>query len=324
MAKESRIVSKNEEFKFSPFDDPIVNACFSGVDTAGDAIRSFANSITSKDGIVISKVISVTPQSYMKTPDERGTRVDVKSTTETNQDILLEVNMYPDSTVHQRNLLAASQLITSSSVANTTHKQMVERMPYVIAINILDYPLRNDNDDWLQPAKFVYEKPPHTIALSQLVIYDIELPKFKNATPDWNDTLYCWMYALIKAHEEKKTMREVIEMAPELQPFVNENVGFQQFCERYAFVASSEDVRNEYIKWQNELMRQEGIYKGFKEEGLKEGLKKGLKKGREEGLKTGRKEQSFEIALKMLKAKKPIDEIIEFTGLTREEVEKLR
>ena len=151
-------IEKGEKLECSPFDDPIVGACFASVETAGEAVRSLSNSVTAQDGIVIAKVSSVTPQSYSAIPGERGTRVDVKSKTEANQDIIIEVNMYTDRTIHQRNFLAAAQLITASSSANTTHAQMAGLMPYVIAINILNYNIREDNDDWLQPAKFVYMK----------------------------------------------------------------------------------------------------------------------------------------------------------------------
>jgi hypothetical protein len=57
--------NRTEEFlNFSPFADPVVSACFSSVETAGLAVRSFGNSVTERDGITIAEVISVTPQSY--------------------------------------------------------------------------------------------------------------------------------------------------------------------------------------------------------------------------------------------------------------------
>ena len=47
------------------------------------------------------------------------------------------------------------------------------------------------------------------------------------------------------------------------------------------------------------------------------------KEGREEGRKEGIKEGKIKIARKLLKKKMKIDEIIEITELTREEIEKL-
>jgi predicted transposase/invertase (TIGR01784 family) len=48
--------------------------------------------------------------------------------------------------------------------------------------------------------------------------------------------------------------------------------------------------------------------------------KKALNKGRKEG----KKEKTIEMAKGMLKKKYPVEEIIELTGLTREEIEKIK
>lgn len=51
--------------------------------------------------------------------------------------------------------------------------------------------------------------------------------------------------------------------------------------------------------------------------------KKGKTEGEEKGERNGAKKNSIEIARKMKAKNKPIDEIIEFTGITKEEIEKL-
>ena len=66
--------------------------------------------------------------------------------------------------------------------------------------------------------------------------------------------------------------------------------------------------------------------KGTKE-GLKQGKEEGLKQGKEEGLKQGKEEglrqKQYEIAKKMKYMNKPIEEIIEVTELSKEEIEKM-
>ena len=57
-----------------------------------------------------------------------------------------------------------------------------------------------------------------------------------------------------------------------------------------------------------------------KETGLEEGLAKGLAKGREEG----RKEERNSIVLKMLQNNLPVQTICDVTGLSAEEVAKLK
>ena len=66
------------------------------------------------------------------------------------------------------------------------------------------------------------------------------------------------------------------------------------------------------------LTKEEG-----RQEGLEEGLQKGMEKGLEEGLQKGIQTKAIEMAKKMIKAHRPISEIVEFTELPIETVENL-
>jgi predicted transposase/invertase (TIGR01784 family) len=59
------------------------------------------------------------------------------------------------------------------------------------------------------------------------------------------------------------------------------------------------------------------------EKGLKEGLEKGLEQGIEQGLEKGIEKGIKEIALKIIKKGKSIDEVMDLTDLSRESVEEL-
>ena len=73
------------------------------------------------------------------------------------------------------------------------------------------------------------------------------------------------------------------------------------------------------IRRQMSRMDEASLKAELREEGLEEGRKEGRKEGREQG----QKESQIKIAKKMLDKGKSIEEIIEFTELTREEIEKL-
>ena len=84
------------------------------------------------------------------------------------------------------------------------------------------------------------------------------------------------------------------------------------------------------IEYARESGREEGREEGLKvgrEEGLEEGHKKGHKEGKEEGLKEGRaegvKQNSFDIAKRMLEKGIDIGTISELTGLTEKEISEL-
>jgi len=49
-----------------------------------------------------------------------------------------------------------------------------------------------------------------------------------------------------------------------------------------------------------------------------------IKEGKEEGRKEGRKEANIEIAKKLIKKGMSVEEIADITGLTKEEIEKLK
>ena len=87
--------------------------------------------------------------------------------------------------------------------------------------------------------------------------------------------------------------------------------------------------RDEYARRQYAIKQglQEGRERGLEEgrkEGIKEGIKEGREEGREEGIKEGIAQDRIEIAKNMLREKMPIDIIVRITGLTKEEIEKLK
>ncbi|WP_341791014.1 transposase [Rickettsia endosymbiont of Gonocerus acuteangulatus] len=49
-----------------------------------------------------------------------------------------------------------------------------------------------------------------------------------------------------------------------------------------------------------------------------------LQEGIEKGIEKGRKTEKITLAKKILVKNKPLDEIIDFTGLTKKEIEKLK
>ncbi len=60
-----------------------------------------------------------------------------------------------------------------------------------------------------------------------------------------------------------------------------------------------------------------------REQGLKEGKKNGLKEGKKIGMEKGLKKGKIQMAKTMKKKGEPIEKILEYTGLSKEEIEKL-
>jgi hypothetical protein len=126
-------------------------------------------------------------------------------------------------------------------------------------INIINYLLRDDNRDVMQPAKIVFTKEPQRVAVHNLKIYNVQLSRIKEMEEDFSNAWYCWFYAMQKADSEKKTIDEVVAMTPQLQEYSKRDAGFRQYCEQYGRVCSDPETREQYYWWIDGLMREEGI-----------------------------------------------------------------
>ena len=85
--------------------------------------------------------------------------------------------------------------------------------------------------------------------------------------------------------------------------------------------------RREYVRELERRMVENDVMNTYyidgRDEGLREGKEEGLREGKKEGLKEGKKKREMEIARNMKGKNYPIEDIIDMTGLTAEEIAKL-
>ena len=97
---------------------------------------------------------------------------------------------------------------------------------------------------------------------------------------------------------------------------------------RLAEIADSKTLtKEEQEKYDNSMMvmwDNYAVYKHAEEKGIIKGEAKGRTEGRTEGRAEGKKEKAKEIALKLLALNTPIDIIFQSTGLSIEEIKKLK
>ena len=146
------------------------------------------------------------------------------------------------------------------------------------------------------------------IILTDIIdIYIIELPKIeKYGNSEEYKNLNLWIkfiknpegFNMSEKQRQDKELKETVEAIEE----VKENLENMSNTEHERYLAH---LRQKHILDQKSI------------------LKTGIRQGREEGLQEGMKERSKAIAKKMLEKNKPIEEIMEFTELTKEEIEKL-
>jgi len=111
--------------------------------------------------------------------------------------------------------------------------------------------------------------------MREFSVYNVQLSRFREIEPDWNNELHYWLYALNTAHSEKKSLKEVLEMSPVLQEYASRDAGFNQFCERYNLVAGDRDLRKEYMDWYSEQLRFTGMMEAAEMKGEARGEARG-------------------------------------------------
>ena len=94
--------------------------------------------------------------------------------------------------------------------------------------------------------------------------------------------------------------------------------------EEYKRITSDKALMNAIINMDMAEMDRAQEITDARQEGIKEGEMRGEARGKEMGKEIGKEENKIEIAKKMLEAKVDIEKISEFTGLTKEKVEKLK
>lgn len=107
-------------------------------------------------------------------------------------------------------------------------------------------------------------------------------------------------------------------------PFQARNAVFKKLSEITDIAALSKDEREKYDESLKVMRDYHATLEGAALLGRREGHEEGLAEGLEKGLAEGRAESRAETAKMMLEDGEPISKIMRYTGLTEEEIEKLR
>ena len=312
----------------TPLSDPVLMAIFQDVDVSGLAMGSLVNATLEDSGDKpIGRILSVTPQSLHPTTGERGYRIDVEAISDDEKIVILEVQLSPFMSTVDRNLLYAEQPLASKARRGETLKEVTEMMPQVIIINILAKAVRKLGG-FHQVVELTYREPPYERATDKFEVHNLELDKFRKLNQEKpTKPLHLWLTALCRAQDAKTTMAEVVKMDTQLQTFYDIDKGFAQFVNRHSTVVAMPDVRKAYRRWEYEqiinALERHRVEAKSRAEGKAEGIAEGKAEGIAEGKAEGIAEGKAEVAKNMLADNEPIEKIIRYSGLSREEIESL-
>lgn len=218
--------------------------------------------------------------------DEKLGILDVKAILNDNMEIDIELQIENEHNIIERSTFYGTRLL--SSQLESGHNYLEIKPAIVISIlnfNVFEY------EEYINSTVTVLDKHREIEVNKYLKYYYIELPKFRKSKVDIEDKVSEWLY-FIDSIDEKR-IGEVME-------------------------------KNENIKKANEELEYlSGEAAERRKAELREKYKKDITSARENGIRIGEEKVKTEMIKSMLKKKMDIQTIIEITGVSKEEIEKI-
>ena len=257
--------------------------------------------------------------------DEKGGRLDLQA--KLNDGIIanIELQMQDFHNMEIRTTLYASKLM-SREVRRGTDYQNIEK---IIMISILGYNMFDEfKDEYIHKTAIVLDNHRDYNVMDSIEWWFIELQKKKKINPDMSKKINQWI-AFIDDED-----KELIEMAEK------NNKVLKKARKEITYLTGDDEVRrlaelrekwdleyNASMQNAKKLGERIGTEIGIKEGeklGLEKGEKLGLEKGEKLGKSIGLKEEKIRIAKKMIEKGNSIEDIIDITELTKEEIEEIK
>ena len=193
----------------------------------------------------------------------------------------------------------------------------------VIVVALLNFQFKH-SDEWpivkYRSSYRLLEDSTHEPMTNTLRFVFLELGRFNKPVSELESVFEKWLYLLKNMHNMKDIPTEFSEPLFK-RLFLLAEIGNFTTKELEQYYKSLNNMGDYYniIHTAKEEAERIGRELGL-QLGLEKGLEQGMKEGLEKGMKEGHSEAQFEIARKMLEAGIPVEQIAQFTNLTKEEL----
>lgn len=217
--------------------------------------------------------------------EEKYGVLDVKARLNGNVEVNIEIQLTDHKNIVERTEYYASKMIAFSLKPKEDYKKINP----VIVVAILDFEYFKF-DEYITKGVMVADKHREEVINKVKTFYYIELPKFRKSKIDANDKVSQWLSFI---DGDEKRIGEVMKK--------NDNI--KKADKELEYLSSDEATRR---------------LAEMRESGLRE-----MASAKACGIEEGKSERNSEIVKAMLKKKMNIEDIIEITGLSKEEMESI-
>ena len=243
---------------------------------------------------------------------EKKNYLDIRIKLKTGEEIDIEIQRFHSADILDRFLYYWANMFTKQLKIGQKYKDLNK----CICINILEFKLSEFDDCHL--TYHIYDDKYKSIFSDLLEIHLLELPK-TDELQEMNKELYQWLKFI--QSNSRREMKGMSKTSPMLKKAIARLETFNQDDDAYL------DAVKEYFYRLDEANYMEYSEKRGLERGLAQGLERGLAQGLERGLaqghREGAREAGVEIAKKLKSKNSPSSFIVDVTGLSEDEVERL-
>lgn len=260
-----------------------------------------------------------------RTPKHKNTIVDVRCKDVEGRQFSVEMQMEWTTEFMQRVLFNASKIYVSQPQKGDDY----DTLHPVYSLNLVNTIFEKDVPEYRHDYSIVHDKYSNKV-IEGLHFTFIELPKFTPHTMTEKRMAVLWLRFLTEIKDGVETVPAELRENPEISKALDElEESSYSKAELAAYDKFWDIVSTEItlINGKTRAAMKEGYAKGWEkglEEGKQEGMQQGIEKGIEKGMAQGIEKGKLEIAKKMILAGQPSALIMQFTGLTAEQIDSLK
>jgi predicted transposase/invertase (TIGR01784 family) len=297
----------------NPFTDFGFKTLF-GEEPNKDLLLDFLNELLKDEQGSIKEINYLKNEKLGPSQVDRRATFDLYCTNERGEKFIVELQKTEQKYFKDRALYYSTFPITEQAKKGEWNYKL--KAVYMIAI--LDFVFDKDEGE---PEKYRYDVKLTDIETGK-VFYDklkfiyLEMPKFTKVLEKLSNRFEKWMYVLrhlstlerIPEALQEKIFKKLFEVAEVAKLSPEQAQSYRDSLKYYQDIKNSIDTATE---------------KG-REEGIKEGIQQGIQQGVQQGIQQGIESRNIAIAKNMLKKGSDTDFIQEVTGLSKEDIKKLK
>ncbi len=270
-----------------------------------DVMKSFLNAILEDETERITSVKFENVEMPRATKEQRGVTFDLLCTTERGESILIEMQNSSQRFFKTRAMFYVHNLMRKQITRGNKWEKMDKDISRIFGIFI-----SGKGNQYLTKTitrTSVYDRDDLTEFWDRIHNFFISLQKFK--LDEENITIKdIWLYIF-------KDLGTMDNISPSVYERADE--GLRKLLEKAQIAALTEEEFDQYeasMKFLEDEINME-------EHGYKQGMEDGVKIGIEQGQAEGSHKHAIEVAQRMIQHNLPIEEIVLFSGLSKEEIE---